>query len=355
MLRFLQSLGGEGRGSLDGSKIFRLTDERAAHLVFTPDENADATIEPEETSSLPGVAGAGTPPWRLASEGWEEIASDTFDDREPAAQVIDGRRLRPRPSMQRPFVAPRSAAEPTLARLWADALGLDGSASTTTSSSSEGTLSSRRCVNRGCAGARRRARRCVTVRGAHVVADLAERSGHRRGRRRPAAGHAVPREASRRGCRSRSPSSGCGSSTSSSRAAASTTCGWRSACTGRSTSGRWRRAREDRAPPRGRCAPVSDRRRQPVQSIRDADFALPVRDPISARCRPAAGGETLAAGRGRPPGRSISSRGPAVPAPACCASATDDHVLCSCSTTSSPTAGPCGVLLRELAALYRAA
>ena len=126
VLRFLQSLSADVEDRPDGSKVFRMTESARRSWSSRPMRTPTRRSSLKETDSgLPAVAGAGTPPWRLASEGWEEIASD-LSMIGNLLRRIDDRRLRPRPSMQKPFVAPRNDAERMLARLWADALGLDG-------------------------------------------------------------------------------------------------------------------------------------------------------------------------------------------------------------------------------------
>jgi len=124
VLRFLQSLGADVEDRPDGSKVFRMTAGHAAQLVFAPDENAESIVDPEEADSAPASTQAGTGPRRLESEGWQEIATE-FSTIENLLRVIDSRRRRSRPPMQSQFAAPRSDVERTLARLWADALGLD--------------------------------------------------------------------------------------------------------------------------------------------------------------------------------------------------------------------------------------
>ena len=124
VLRFLQSLEAEVEDRRDGSKVFRLAAGRAARLVFTPDENAEAIVDADETGAVPSAAQLAAAPGRIGSERWQEIAQE-LSSIESLLRVIDGRRRGSRPTMQTEFAAPRSEVEHTLARAWADALGLD--------------------------------------------------------------------------------------------------------------------------------------------------------------------------------------------------------------------------------------
>ena len=257
------------------------------------------------------------------------------------------------------LVAPRTPAEELLAGIWAEVLGPSGSGATTTSSTLGGhSLLATRVVSRVREPSRRRAAAARPVRGADGGrARALDRAARPAGGRRPAppplapvprdgaaaallrpAAALVPRPAragQRRPTTSRSPCASAARSTwrpspaASPRSSAATRC-----CARRSPSRRRRAGAGDRAPAAG-CALAGGRPRR--------------------ACRPAA---RERAGAGSAEAEALRpfdlARGPLLRALLLRAGA-DEHVLLLLTcTTSSPTAGRSGVLVRELAALYAA-
>ena len=161
---------------------------------------------------------------RLRAPG--RAAADAERQGGPAGLAAHRARARHR----RSIVAPRTPTEEILAALWGEVLGPSGpaagSASTTTSSSSAAT----RCSPPGCLAAVRDVFGVELPLRARLRARRPWRSWPPRARsgRRRAGRPSVPRRRRcaprRRGCRSPSPRSGCGSSTSSRPAPSPTTC-----------------------------------------------------------------------------------------------------------------------------------
>ena len=155
-------------------------------------------------------------------------------------------------------------------------------------------------------------------------------------------------------CRCPSRSSGCGSWSSSSPVAPPTTRRWSCAWTGRSTWRCWSAPERGRPAARVLRATFRDEDGTAVQRIHpDVRLALARVDltTLPGASRPA---EARAAGGGGVAAVVRPRVGPAAARDVFHAGARASTCCCSCCTTSCRTAGRCGVLVREVAALYRA-